>query len=155
MHCAPASFLSNSQEAKTWDVYIMTRCSCFHPNNESRCPKGGKSDDKLRSAYYAHRNALGLFWTDFGESEPSRFASSSLLKLSPEKASEWAKQHPSVLLYVAHVSNPVWLEIVWPAIHFWSREHQLYLVYTYRQKPCLARPDSSWRFCILIMEFWS
>ena len=52
----------------------MTRCSCLRPNNGSLCPKGGKVGDKFRSAYYSHRNALGLLWTDFGESEPSRFS---------------------------------------------------------------------------------
>ena len=42
-------FPSNSQEAKTRDLYIMMRCSCLRPNNGSRCPKGRKAGNKLRS----------------------------------------------------------------------------------------------------------
>jgi hypothetical protein len=45
--------------------------------------------DKLRSAYYSHRNTLGFYWREFGESEPFHFAFSSLLKLY-----HW-RRHPS------------------------------------------------------------
>ena len=36
-------------------------------------PKAGGQATSLGSKQ-AHRNALGIFWTDFGESETSRFA---------------------------------------------------------------------------------
>jgi hypothetical protein len=103
----PPTFLSNSQVAETRDLYIMTRCSCLRPNNVSCCPKGGNAREKRRFAYYNHWTTLGLFRTDFGESEPYRFASFSRLKLASETA-------PICLtgLYVAHVSDAVWPEKV-------------------------------------------
>jgi hypothetical protein len=53
-------------------------------------PKAGKQSRSLVLLNMPIKNAFGVFWTDFGESEPSRFASSALLKLSPEKESERA-----------------------------------------------------------------
>ena len=87
-NCAPANipfrFIRSWNQRSLYNDEFLR----LHPNS------GGKAGDKLRSAYYSHRNTLSLYWTELGESEPSRFASSSLLK--PEKVSEWAKQRPSI-----------------------------------------------------------
>jgi hypothetical protein len=50
----------------------------------------------------SHRNASGLFWTDFDQSETSHFASSSLICLSWKKQVQWNM----VIVVNYHVSAP-------------------------------------------------
>jgi hypothetical protein len=125
----------------------MIRSSCLRPNNGSPCPKGGKAGDKLRSAYYSHRNALGLHWTDSGEWALSLRLSSLCWNL--------ASVQNSSPLYVAHVSDVVWTERVWNAIIFLNRQHQIHGLYIPRQRGAVSLAQLPVRATSLFKPYWA